>query len=369
MRQQFGLPSGDRSIGQSAHDLYQLCAAPEVMLTRARKKDGAPTVPSRWLVRLETLVGGHDSALLASLHHELSYSSLLQLLDAPLPMKPLERPEPRPVLTARPRAMSVTAIDKWLADPYQIYAQYILKLRALKPLDKEPSAADFGEIVHEALEDFVRNNPHYFSANALEELLDYGRNAFAPMIDRPAVACLWWPRFESIAHWLIAQEQKRRGFITDIIVERNGIWELPTGDTHFTLTTRIDRLEIARDGAATVIDYKTGYVPERSKLDKGEANQLPLVALIAQYGQLQPPPERAVRVDKLEYWKLAGSEIKCQIMSYDAADYMHAAKERLQQLIAQFDDPNTAYGAQKNAPASSYNDYEHLTRRSEWEAV
>ena len=29
----------------------------DVMLTRARKQDGQPTVPSRWLSRLETLLG------------------------------------------------------------------------------------------------------------------------------------------------------------------------------------------------------------------------------------------------------------------------------------------------------------------------
>jgi ATP-dependent helicase/nuclease subunit B len=50
MRKQFGLPAPERAIGQSAHDVYMFCAAPEIILTHAQKVEGSPTIPSRWLV-------------------------------------------------------------------------------------------------------------------------------------------------------------------------------------------------------------------------------------------------------------------------------------------------------------------------------
>ena len=367
MREKFGLPASERAIGQSAHDIYQLLAAPRVLITRARKKDGAPAVPSRWLVRLETLVGGQAPELLSAMRDDARFAGLLSVLDAPAEIPAIARPEPCPPLSARPRRMRVTSVDTWLADPYMIYAKSILGLGALDALDKEPDAADFGNIVHEALEDFVRDNPHYMPPHALEELIECGREAFSHMIDRPAVACLWWPRFEAMAAWLISQEQKRRGSIANIIAEREGILEMEVDGKKFVLTTRIDRLEIARDGRATIIDYKTGMMPSESEMRKGAANQLPLAALVAQHGELHPSAGE-LHVAALEYWKLAGSADDCEIVHVEAQELMQAARERLENLIREFDKAETAYSAQNNpALLPRYNDYEHLTRRQEWE--
>ncbi|HUF88179.1 MAG TPA: double-strand break repair protein AddB, partial [Thermohalobaculum sp.] len=58
MRAALGLASPDLVLGLSAHDFVQGAGRPEVILTRSRTVDGAPTVASRWLVRLENLLGG-----------------------------------------------------------------------------------------------------------------------------------------------------------------------------------------------------------------------------------------------------------------------------------------------------------------------
>src|SRR5690606_21730321 len=52
MRRELGLPQPEVRIGDQAHDFAQLLGAPTVYLTRAEKVDGAPTVPSRWLLRI-----------------------------------------------------------------------------------------------------------------------------------------------------------------------------------------------------------------------------------------------------------------------------------------------------------------------------
>ncbi|MBY0420671.1 MAG: double-strand break repair protein AddB, partial [Parvularculaceae bacterium] len=56
MRRALGLPSPERGIGLAAHDFGMLAAAPRVLLTRAARQDGAPTTPSRWLVRLKNIL-------------------------------------------------------------------------------------------------------------------------------------------------------------------------------------------------------------------------------------------------------------------------------------------------------------------------
>ena len=51
-RQELGLDLPERRIGLSAHDFAQSLGAPEIVLTRAAKVAGAPTVASRFVQRL-----------------------------------------------------------------------------------------------------------------------------------------------------------------------------------------------------------------------------------------------------------------------------------------------------------------------------
>jgi len=64
MRARAGLPSPEEVVGQMAHDFAMLTsAAPQVVLSCPRRRDGAPTVPARWLVRLEAFLEGHVATL------------------------------------------------------------------------------------------------------------------------------------------------------------------------------------------------------------------------------------------------------------------------------------------------------------------
>ena len=57
MRAALGLDPPERRIGLSAHDFAQLLGAPEIVLTRAAKQAGAPTVTSRFVQRIAALAG------------------------------------------------------------------------------------------------------------------------------------------------------------------------------------------------------------------------------------------------------------------------------------------------------------------------
>jgi ATP-dependent helicase/nuclease subunit B len=52
LRASLGLPPPEVRIGLAAHDFAQLCQAPEVFMTRAARRAGAPSVASRWVWRV-----------------------------------------------------------------------------------------------------------------------------------------------------------------------------------------------------------------------------------------------------------------------------------------------------------------------------
>ena len=116
MMQTFGLPLPERRIGLSAHDFCQAFSAAEVWLTRARRKEGAPTVPCRWLLRLRAVL--RDSAWAKdNARRERQLLHWQRLLDAPEAILPTPAPSPAPPLEARPRRLSVTQVETWIRDP------------------------------------------------------------------------------------------------------------------------------------------------------------------------------------------------------------------------------------------------------------
>src|SRR6185369_12958094 len=110
------------------HDFAQGLGARSVALTRAARREGVPTVPSRWLLRLDTVLRavGLDGAL----GPEADIVAAAALRDQPPRRRAPLPPEPRPPVAARPRQLSVTQIETWIRDPYAIYASHILRLKA-----------------------------------------------------------------------------------------------------------------------------------------------------------------------------------------------------------------------------------------------
>jgi ATP-dependent helicase/nuclease subunit B len=364
MRQAFGLPAPERRIGLAAHDFAQAFTAPEVLLTRAVKVDGAPTVPSRWLQRLATVLEAAGQPPLGD-HRWLAWYRGHALAPAAQQCRP---PEPCPPVAARPRTLSVTAIERWMRDPYSVYARHILRLDALDPIDADPGAADRGLFIHHALDQFVRAYPDAMPSDAVARLIEFGRAAFGPSLDRPAVWAFWWPRFERIARWFVAAETARRGELAAIATECRGatIADMPGGP--FTLTAKADRIERRRDGALTIIDYKTGQPPSWDDVAAGLSPQLPLEAVIAAAGGFADVPSGAV--GELAYWRLSGGDPPGEIKRLEDADIaatIAAARDGIRALIARFDDPATGYpSAPRPDKAPKFSDYAHLARIKEW---
>ncbi|MCK9911944.1 hypothetical protein MXD81_22505, partial [Microbacteriaceae bacterium K1510] len=86
--------------------------------------DGVPTVPSRWLMRLQALLAGFGIS--DALQSEQPWLGWARARDDAERRQRISAPEPRPPLALRPRKMSVTRIETWLANPYAIFARDIL---------------------------------------------------------------------------------------------------------------------------------------------------------------------------------------------------------------------------------------------------
>lgn len=372
MMESLGLAVPERRIGLAAHDFVQAMGAARVYLTRARRAGGAPTVPSRWLVRLETLLDG--LGLGDAFRPDPAWTQWAAKLDEPegcgWQPTPIAAPRPCPPVAARPARLSVTQVETWIRDPYAIYARHVLGLKPLDPLDADPGAAERGTVIHDALEAFIRAHKDAWPADPLAELLRFGRIEFQKKMAWPAVRAFWWPRFERIAAWFTAFESARRAAgIAPLAVEVEGARTIVTPDRAFTLTARADRIDRAPGGGLSIVDYKTGRVPSAKQVKAGLAPQLALEAAIAEAGGFAGVAASAVA--DLTYVKVSGGREPGRetTLDVDAAEAAAKAWAGLERKVRAFESESTPYLSRVRAEREAWaGDYDHLARVKEWSA-
>jgi len=368
MRLKLGLEPPERRTGLAAHDFATLAAARSVLLTRALKDSGAPTIASRWVLRVQQLAKG------LGLGHELAARNDLLLwaraIDKREDAPRAQRPAPAPPVALRPRQLSVTEIEKWLRDPYAIYARHVLCLKPLEPLDPEPGPRERGIAVHNALEQFLSAYPNALPDDALPRLLQASEEAFAAAGASAAVLALWRPRFARAARWFLSYQSKRREEIARSIAEVTGKIELPGPAGPFVLKGRADRIDFFADGSAAIIDYKTGSVPSDKQINALLAPQLPLEAAILMAGGFADAS--ASRVREFVHVKLAGGDPPGEAFTAktDATAKALEAQARLIGLIAAYDDERQGYRSREMPErVTDKGDYDHLARVAEWSRV
>jgi ATP-dependent helicase/nuclease subunit B len=364
MRATLGLEQPERAIGLSAHDFAMLAAGPEVLLTRALKADGTPTVPSRWLQRLTQLARGlkledrlapaQDKARLAA-----------QLLAVPQDER-VKRPRPAPPVAARPRRLTVTEIETWLRDPYAIYAKHVLRLKKWDALDEDVGPLERGNALHRALELFIARYPQDLPEDAAAVLTAIADEVFAAMGVPKAALALWRPRFLSAAQWFVDFERARRDGISETWLEKKGRLVLPAPGGDFELVARADRIDRLTEGGAAILDYKTGALPKKKDTATFLMPQLPLEGAILEAGGFDDVS--ALPTAELLYVKLSGGAVPGEPRWLeDAPDLPAAALEKLKARIAWFDEAATPYPP-RLIPRSldDEGDYDHLARVREW---
>ena len=357
IRAELGLPGLDWRIGLSAHDLAGALGAPEVLLTRARRDARSPTIASRFWLRLQALAGeGWTRA-----DDLLGWA---RALDNPGDHAPTSRPKPVPPRERRPGVISVTDVDRLKADPYAFYAKAILRLRALDPVDADPSPAWRGTEVHAILQKGWE--AHHLDAAKLRIDAETWLAEAHPMM-----RALWQPRLMEAIDWIGAEiAAMQSDGRTVLAVERSGA--IPIAGV--TLKGKFDRIDTLSDGTLGIVDYKTGKPPSTAAVKAGFSLQLGLLGLIAERGGFEGLRGTARAFD---YWSL-GKNAKG--FGYVASptdpagkygrivtdDFVALAEREFADAAGKWltgTEPFTAKLVPEFAP---YSDYDQLMRRDEW---
>jgi ATP-dependent helicase/nuclease subunit B len=300
------------------------------------------------------------NAISGGLPRALPLERITRALDDPGMANPAERPAPSPSAEQRPDRISVTAVDRLKADPFAFYAQGILKLRSIDPVDADYSARWKGEAVHKAFELWLQHDncePDKLRPRAERLLQD---EAIHPML-----RALWAPRLLEAIDWIAELERKNQAEgRRPLAAEANG----EAAVAGVTVHGRADRIDRLPGGGLAIVDYKTGQPPSQKAVDAGFALQLGLLGLIGRAGGFD-----GVTGDPtaFEYWSLA--RYRGQFGRLMRPDKDMGEGEFLAHAYANFADAvqkwltgSEPFTAKLNPAYAPYGDYDQLMRLEEW---
>lgn len=367
-----GVPGAEFRIGLAAHDLAGAMGAPQVVLSRSLRDAEGPTLPSRFLLRVEALLGED----LDKEHREHTIPAILPHLDRLRPRaEAYPRPAPDPAPHLRDVAIKVTALDRLLGDPYQFYAQAILDLRQLQPLAADPFSdpALRGTLVHEILDSWHKAK----ASDPGLALAPFAAAHFERARVHPLFRALWQPR-------LIAALERFDGWIAEAVAEgRIVLASEMSGEMTYDgvkVIGRADRIDRLADGSLAIVDYKTGRVPTKAEVKAGFALQLGLLGLIAEHGRFADKKTGQVvqgAATAFEYWSFGKKDDgfgKCvKPMKLSAREgglppeqFLPHHIEKLGLAIREYIKGSAPFRARENPDYQGYTEYDQLMRLEEW---
>ena len=371
MRARMDLPPPERRIGQSAQDFVQAACADEAVLVHCERRGGQPAVASRWLWRLDMLTRGADNPLApVKLEKLANVTEWTRALDAPRSDTPnyAPRPAPTPPVERRPRELPVTSVERWVRDPYSIYAERILGLRKLDRPGEPAEALKRGTAIHAAIERMVETWPYELPDDLEYRLADFIQSELRQQGFDEAAMAREVPLSHRMASFLARFERGRRQRGIEILVEQSGRLTLDGPAGPFIVTAKADRIELDAHGAP-IIDYKTGTLASAIQVAQGFAPQLPLTAAIMAAGGFGQPADPS----QLLYVRVGGSSggKEADVSKSGAAKLASDEYARLIEAVALYDDPMRAYPSWE-APQFMGNfggNFDHLARVWEWFVV
>ena len=352
VRSTLGMPNLESRIGLAAQDFASALGAPEVLITRARRDSKSPTVASRFLLRLDAIGGG--------LPRDLRLERLALALDDPGTPQPVSRPQPSPPIEQRPRRITVTAVDRLKADPFAFYAQAILKLRTLEPVDADHTAAWKGTAVHQVFQRWLELDdcdPRKLRPRAELLLRD---DAIHPML-----RALWAPRLLEAIDWIAQMEQDNQASGRLPLAAEISGKALIAG---VTVEGRADRIDKLPSGGLAIIDYKTGAPPSQKAVDAGFSLQLGLLGLIIGEGGFEGVTGTP---QSFEYWSLQRHNGRFGRLMRPDKDmqpgaFLDLAFGSFAEAVARWLTSAEPFTAKLNPVYAPYGDYDQLMRLEEW---
>lgn len=373
MRQKAGFLPAAQMIGQAAHDFMMRLSASEIIMTRAARVEGKPSLPSRFLSRLDTWLRADGKSLDILLKEGDQWLALAREYEKRHPdTQPIIRAQ-RPVGQARPedfpKTLPVTKVELLSRDPYSFYAQRILGLYPLPPLAAPAGAMEKGIAWHSVMEHWLRVYPDGALPETAHETLHQLAQDILGAPDQPLIArTVWLSRFIALIPALVEQERDwRTRNSVQSFVEREGEAHL-IGQTN--LSAKADRIDRLREGGWAVIDYKTGTIPSTKDMAEGRKVQLTLEASILNAGGFKGIQGTA---RSLVYRRLA-KDMNTSILDQDVETTAQFVLDRLRGLVASYLEagrsyPSCPYGFKQDFLPPAAREYDHLARVLEWSGV
>ena len=362
LRLQAGLLLPERRIGLSAHDFQQAIGAKNVWVTRALRSDDAETVPSRWLNRIENLLNGLPKPDGGSWMQDMRsrgnhWIGLVEAVEATTEPSSTPRPSISPPIHTRPTKLAVTDIKHLIRDPYAIYAKYVLGLRRLDPLSKQPDAPLRGTVIHDILEVFINKGPWLDACLAKTALLDLSRKMLTDLVPWPTARRMWQARVARFSDQFITKEIQRQRVL---LSSKTEVWgEIVLPELEFTLVGKADRVDVLQNGTAHIFDYKTGKPPSKDQQIHFDKQLLLEVEMLRRGGFEKLGPLQVVGATYIGL----GNDPEDTLAPMDETDVW----AELSELIRAYQDPEQGYSARRAMlMANASSDYDHLARYGEW---
>ncbi len=344
IRKDLDIDLANKKYGQNAYDFCNYLSNESVILTRSKSKNGSPTMPSPFILRLEILLKKIGFSF--DCDKKLSESKITKSIKNKLQ-------SPKVPLKHRPQKLAITDIAKLISDPYQIYVKKILCLKELNKIDYEPNYKEFGSFIHKALEEFVKNN------QSEKDFLQNAQNIFYQYFLSEESKMIWWPKFENIFRNFALQNR-------ELVALKNFVEiSAKIRIKNVLISAKIDRISIAQNGEIEIFDYKTGQIPAKKNVFAGHDPQLTLYGLTLLEGEVGDENfgKNFNKIKSLNYWKLSAfrdGEIKNIAKDDEILKLIEASKTGVEKLLQYYEAEENCYKISLNQ--ARRHEYSHLER-------
>ena len=345
-----------------------LQSASHVLISYTGESGDDPALPSSWVDLLETFHGyvSNQSIENSALQQLLSFESAQ--IESPYPTDNPEPPlQPHPAMPSAlvPKQISASSHQQLIDCPYHFFAARGLSLREREQIAEILGKREYGSLIHRCLQAFHSNLddldgpfPQAVTENnqgdATQVLESISRQVFEPELETNFEHRGWWQLWQSLLPNYIEWQIKRAKDWTVSDAERE--YRCPIGDTNSHLMGKIDRIDQQPTGFG-VIDYKTGAIATRARVEAGEAVQLLTYALLV---------DQTVETAYLSFDARKGVKAESEVNQEVLAELLPAVEARLNSMFKAIESGHTltAWGNDGNC---RYCEMAGICRKSMWD--
>ena len=277
----------------------KLISKPNVLVTRSITENGEQAQSYSHLKNCE-------------LKQDADLENLVHAVKSPSDFSPIHFDAPNPPANFRPTTFWVSDLDLLIGNPYVYYAKKILHLKEMNPINSRRNLK--GNLIHEIFDNFAKKKITNNKFSALKSLFaEVCREKFVNL----EFLGLWYFNVDSIFKFFTEHFNSNAKNFSEI----SGHIDLKISHEDQTVQVKVaskaDRLEINSDGSISIIDYKTGEIPNLKKVKDGEKIQLPVEALIATRNGFKLGK---TNVEKMSFWQMKPRKTKIAYVSQTSED-------------------------------------------------